>query len=86
MSDAAIQIEKLVKYYDGRCILDGIDLNIPSGSIYGLLGRNGCGKTTMIRILLGLEPIFLKEVATSSGMGSPLQAPKKGTCLGDGQI
>jgi ABC-2 type transport system ATP-binding protein len=50
-------IENLVKYYDGRCVLDGIDLKVPRGCIYGLLGRNGSGKTTMIRILLGLEPV-----------------------------
>jgi ABC-2 type transport system ATP-binding protein len=56
MADYVIEIENLVKYYDGRCILDGIDLKIPRGCIYGLLGRNGLGKTTMIRILLGLEP------------------------------
>jgi ABC-2 type transport system ATP-binding protein len=56
MSDYVIEIENLVKYYDGRCILDGIDLAIPRGCIYGLLGRNGLGKTTLIRILLGLEP------------------------------
>ena len=53
--DHVIKIENLVKYYDGRCILDGIDLDIRQGCIYGLLGRNGVGKTTLIRILLGLE-------------------------------
>ncbi len=53
--DHVIKIENLVKYYDGRCILDGIDLSVPKGCIYGLLGRNGVGKTTLIRILLGLE-------------------------------
>jgi len=55
MQHPAISIEGLVKYYDGRKILDGIDLQIPKGCIYGLLGRNGIGKTTIIRILLGLE-------------------------------
>jgi len=45
-----------VKSYDGRCVLDGVSLEVPRGGIYGLLGRNGSGKTTMIRILLGLEP------------------------------
>ena len=55
MSSTAIAVENLVKYYDGRCVLDGIDLDIPQGCIYGLLGRNGVGKTTLIRILLGLE-------------------------------
>lgn len=56
MADSVIEIENLVKYFDGRCVLDGIDVQVPRGCIYGLLGRNGSGKTTMIRILLGLEP------------------------------
>ena len=55
MSNEAIKIKDLVKYYDGRCILDDINLEVPRGCIYGLLGRNGVGKSTLIRILLGLE-------------------------------
>lgn len=56
MSPNVIMTENLVKYFDGRCVLNGIDLQIPQGCVYGLLGRNGAGKTTIIRILLGLEP------------------------------
>ena len=56
MNDNVVVVEDLVKYFDGRCVLDGINLNVPRGCIYGLLGRNGSGKTTIIRILLGLEP------------------------------
>jgi len=56
MSEYVIEVDNLVKYFDGRCILDGIGLKIPQGCIYGLLGRNGSGKTTLIRILMGLEP------------------------------
>ena len=56
MNDSPIVIENLVKYYGGRCVLSGVSLKVPRGCIYGLLGRNGCGKTTIIRILLGLEP------------------------------
>jgi len=55
MYEYPICIEGIVKYFDGRCVLNGINLKIPRGSIYGLLGRNGAGKTTLIRILLGLE-------------------------------
>ncbi|MBN1972803.1 MAG: ABC transporter ATP-binding protein [Sedimentisphaerales bacterium] len=55
MDDYVIRIENLVKFFDGRCVLDGINLNVPRGCIYGLLGRNGIGKTTIIRILLGLD-------------------------------
>jgi ABC-2 type transport system ATP-binding protein len=51
-----IHIGKLTKWYrdSTRPALDGIDLEIPSGRIFGLLGPNGAGKTTMIRILCGL--------------------------------
>lgn len=56
MDEHPIIVENLVKYYEGRCVLDGIDLEVPRGCIYGLLGRNGCGKSTLIRTLLGLEP------------------------------
>ncbi len=55
MNDNPIVVENLVKYYEGRCVLDAVSFTVPRGCIYGLLGRNGCGKTTMIRILLGLE-------------------------------
>jgi len=57
MNDTIIKIENLTKYYDGRRVLDNINLEIPRGCIYGLLGRNGAGKTTIIRMLLGLEPV-----------------------------
>jgi len=56
MSERIIELKNLVKYFDGRCVLDGIELQIEEGCVYGLLGRNGAGKTTIIRILLGLEP------------------------------
>jgi len=56
MSENVVEIENLVKYFDGRCVIDGVNLAVPRGCIYGLLGRNASGKTTIIRILLGLEP------------------------------
>ncbi len=56
MSENVIRVENLVKYFDGRCVLNGVSFSVPDGCIYGLLGRNGAGKTTIIRILLGLEP------------------------------
>jgi ABC-2 type transport system ATP-binding protein len=61
MEHGAIEVRGLVKYYDGRCILDGVDFEVPRGCIYGLLGRNGAGKTTIIRILTGLETVSRGE-------------------------
>lgn len=54
MTDLAIQTTGLTKSYSAVHALDGLSLNVPCGSIYGFLGRNGAGKSTMIRILLGL--------------------------------
>lgn len=50
----AIVIENLVKTYGTVRALDGLNLNVPTGSIFGFLGPNGAGKTTTLRILAGL--------------------------------
>jgi ABC-2 type transport system ATP-binding protein len=52
--DAAIRARGLAKRYGAVQALDGLDLDVPAGSIFGLLGPNGAGKTTTIRILTGL--------------------------------
>lgn len=53
MSNAVIEIRGLRKAFDGRPAVDGLDLDVQAGSIFGFLGRNGAGKTTTIRLLLG---------------------------------
>lgn len=50
----AIQITGLTKVYKETRALDGVDLTVPEGSIYGFLGPNGAGKTTALRILTGM--------------------------------
>ncbi|MFD0724637.1 ATP-binding cassette domain-containing protein [Lysobacter brunescens] len=49
-----LQTRALVHRYGNDLVLDGIDLQVPTGSIYGFLGPNGAGKTTTLRLLLGL--------------------------------
>jgi ABC-2 type transport system ATP-binding protein len=49
-----IETVGLTKRYPGVTALDGLDLTVPTGSIYALLGRNGAGKTTAIKILMGM--------------------------------
>jgi ABC-2 type transport system ATP-binding protein len=51
---AAIRVEGLVRTFGERRALDGLDLSVPEGAIYGLVGPNGAGKTTLHRILTGL--------------------------------
>jgi len=53
-SDVAVRAEALVKTYGSTRALDGIDLEIPTGTVLGLLGPNGAGKTTVVRILTTL--------------------------------
>ena len=54
MNDIAIWTEKLVKVYSQVKAVDELSLHVPRGSVYGFLGRNGAGKTSTIKILLGL--------------------------------
>lgn len=54
MSELAISLTGVTKRYGARQALSGLDLQVPRGSIYALLGPNGSGKTTTLRLLLGL--------------------------------
>ena len=51
----AIKSRGLSKSFKGQLAVDHVDLRVPSGSIYGFLGSNGAGKSTTIRMLLGLR-------------------------------
>ena len=53
-SDYAFKVRNLTKDYDGNIVLNNISFDIPSGKIVGLLGPNGCAKTTLMKILSGL--------------------------------
>ncbi|MEM7698712.1 MAG: LPS export ABC transporter ATP-binding protein [Verrucomicrobiota bacterium] len=46
----------LVKIYDGRTVVNGVDINVRPGEIVGLLGPNGAGKTTSFYMIVGLVP------------------------------
>ena len=53
-TDLAIQTDGLTKRLGDAAVVDKLDLAVPRGSVYGFLGPNGSGKTTTIRMLLGL--------------------------------
>ncbi len=49
-----IRTRGLTRYFGGKSAVEGLDLDVPRGSVFAFLGRNGSGKTTTIRMLLGL--------------------------------
>ena len=57
VADSPLVARDICQSFDGRAILNRINLSLPAGSVLGLIGRNGAGKSTLIRIMLGLlEP------------------------------
>ncbi|WP_060883663.1 ABC transporter ATP-binding protein [Streptomyces caniscabiei] len=70
MSDAAIHTQGLTKTFrGGQVAVDHLELTVPSGSVFGFLGPNGSGKTTTIRMLMGLiEPTS----GTAEVLGRPM--------------
>jgi ATP-binding cassette subfamily F protein uup len=63
-----IEARAIAKSYDGRPIFEGIDLRLGPGVRVGLLGPNGCGKSTLIRVLLGEEAPSAGTVVRADGL------------------
>jgi sulfonate transport system ATP-binding protein len=55
--DAAVVVQQLTRAYGGRTVIRNLDLRIERGEFVVLLGESGCGKTTLLRALAGLDPI-----------------------------
>jgi ABC-2 type transport system ATP-binding protein len=54
MNEFAIQTKNLTRYFGAKRVVHDLNLSVPRGSIFGFLGRNGSGKTTSLRMILGL--------------------------------
>src|SRR4051812_50208546 len=54
MPEAPLAVRGLVKRYGDLTAVDGVDLTVEPGDVYGYLGPNGAGKTTSLRMMLGL--------------------------------
>ncbi|MDH3991377.1 MAG: ABC transporter ATP-binding protein [Gammaproteobacteria bacterium] len=76
MTDAAIEARGLSRHFGDVHAVDKVDLQIPRGEIYGFLGPNGSGKTTMIRMLCGLLTPTAGEVRVLD-----LQIPRQAEVL-----
>lgn len=62
MSEFLIETKQLTKVYGEQTAVNAVNLHVKKGRIYGLLGRNGAGKTTIMKMILGLTPITSGEV------------------------
>jgi ABC-2 type transport system ATP-binding protein len=54
VTESPVHVQGLERRYGRKEVLRGVDLDVPAGSVVGLLGRNGEGKTTLLKCLLGL--------------------------------
>ncbi|BCP52244.1 aliphatic sulfonates import ATP-binding protein SsuB [Kaistia sp. 32K] len=73
---AAVVTERLGKVYNGRAVLDDINLTIPAGQVVALLGRSGSGKTTLLRILSGLEEPTAGQFRVAGRFSVVFQEPR----------
>ncbi|AGT42740.1 galactoside ABC transporter ATP-binding protein [Treponema pedis str. T A4] len=70
MEDAVLEIKKLSKSFAKNKVLDGIDLTVKKGSVMGLMGENGAGKSTMMKCLFG---IYTRDEGIISLLNKPVE-------------
>ena len=75
MAEPIIEIKGLWAGYDGRAVLEDIDFEMFPGDYVGLIGPNGGGKTTLIKVILGLLPVMRGRVSVLGQ--SPVSARDK---------
>src|SRR6478736_6774857 len=79
MEDSIIELRNLTKCYGSLKAVDGLNLSIQKGEIFGLLGPNGAGKTTTILMMLGLtEPTSgSAHVCSYNATSEPISVKKR---------
>ncbi|RPK68236.1 Aliphatic sulfonates import ATP-binding protein SsuB [Streptomyces sp. ADI96-02] len=73
---AAVRVEGLTRAFDGRSVIDGLDLTLRTGEFTALLGRSGCGKSTLLRVLAGLDREISGTVLVPRRRAVAFQSPR----------
>lgn len=77
MREIVLETKRLTKRYKNFTALDNADMTVYKGDIYGLIGRNGAGKTTMMKVVTGLTDKTSGEVSLFSKKGEAISAEKR---------
>jgi Cu-processing system ATP-binding protein len=75
----AIELRGVIKHYGSVRAVDGVNLSVQSGELFGLIGHNGAGKSTLFKMMLGLIPVSAGEivVAGTSVHGRDFRAARR---------
>lgn len=74
--EAAVRVAGLTRSFDGRPVIDDLDLTLRAGEFTALLGRSGCGKSTLLRVLAGLDREISGTVLVPRRRAVAFQAPR----------
>ena len=83
MEESVITLENVVKKYGSHEVLKGVNLDIKKGQIYGLIGKNGAGKSTVFKLILGLSDYSEGEITINGTKDIEKGRTKIGFFIGD---
>lgn len=81
-----VEIKNITKSYGSRCVLDNISLSVKTNETIAILGQSGCGKTTLLKLIAGLEPpnrgqVFIDGIDVTNTPGKVSYMPQDALLL-----